>query len=234
MPNRSGLEITVKGQYLVADSGGNAIKMFKNEIFYLPETMVIQTGFENYVRIVDGRRVKRARPKKEKVSTRMWVKHIIRRLCLPARLKEKYEDYKGIREFYIENLKLVTELPKTDLEGLDETAIAKMSLSQLLAFCTMEGIVVPIDSYPDIDDARQAVRDEYDALKRSEGLVGVETQKETTKAPALGQPGAADEMEPTKEQVGEDGVKEEHFIAPGLEEKEPSGVRTTTPNPLLD
>ncbi len=208
-----GLEVTVKGQYYCNVERGKTLKIYKNEIFYLPETMVIQTGYENYIKMIDGRRVKRARPKKEKVSTRVWIQHIIMRLCVPPRLKDKYEDYAGLRTCVIENIKHVTQIPQDDMAALDATMVKSMSLSELQRFLMMEGLTVPIDDFPDIDDARQAVADEYDNVRKAEDKS--EAAHTTEKLDTRSDPEAG-EAQPTEQKVGEDGVKEDHYMDPSL------------------
>ena len=208
-----GLEVTVKGQYYCNVERGKTLKIYKNEVFFLPETMVIQTGYENYIKMIDGRRVKRARPKKEKVSTRVWIQHIVMRLCVPARLKDKYEDYAGIRTCVIENIKHIQEMPQDDMKPLDATMIKQMSLSELQRFLMMEGLTVPIDSFPDIDDARQAVSDEYDNVRKSEGASEAAHSQE--KLDQRNNPEAGS-MQPDKEVVGKDGVIEDHYTDPSL------------------
>lgn len=220
MLNKPGLEVTVKGQYYCNVERGKTLKIYKNEIFFLPETMIIQTGFENYIKIIDGRRVKRARPKKEKVSTRIWIQHIIMRLCVPPRLKDKYEDYGGLRTCVIENIKRVQTMPHDDMAALDPSKIKNMSLSELQRFITMEGIPVPLNDFVDIDDARQAVSDEYDNVKKAEDVSEAKHTTETLDTrsdPEVGGP------EPDKEVVGDDGIKETHYTDPALKAEIPAG-----------
>lgn len=216
MLNKPGLEVTVKGQYYCNVERGKTLKIYKNEIFFLPETMVIQTGYETYIKMIDGRRVKRVRPKKEKVSTRVWIQHIIMRLCVPPRLKDKYDDYAGLRTCLIENIKRVTEMPQDDMATLDPAKIKLMSLSELQRFLMTEGLTVPIDAFPDIDDARQAVADEYDNVRKAEDASEAKHTTETLDTrndPESGGP------EPTKVVLGEDGVLEHHYMDPALEPK---------------
>ena len=223
-----GLEVTVRGQYYCNAERGKILKIYKDEIFYLPETMVIQTGFETYIKMVDGRRVKRARPKKEKVSTRVWLAHIIRRLCLPARLKEKYEDFEAVRTCIIENVKHITELPKSDGGLLDPKKIKTMSLSELQRFMVSEGISVPIGAFPDIDDARQAVADEYDAVRAAEDKHAAKLQTEEAPLGTQGKPGA---QEPDKTTTGPDEIPTDHYTDPSLK---PEAVGAPPANSLLD
>lgn len=223
--SKPGLEITVRGNYFCPSSvgRGRALKTFKDEIFYLPETMIIQTGYERYVKLVDGRRILRTRPKKEKVSTRGYLKHIIRRLCLPARLKEKYEDFQKVREFKIEQVKRILKMPKSDELNLDPANLRKMSLSELTAFMFQEGIQVPIDSFADIDDARQAVLDEFEKVKKAEKDIPVTTEVVPPAKP-FGDSPIEDESN-FEEKTGEDGVVEEHYTDPSLR---PRTVPTAT------
>ena len=233
MQKTPGLEVTVRGQYYCNIERGKALKIYKNEIFHLPETMIIKTGMETYIKTVDGRKIKRARVKKEKVSTRVWLKHIVFRLCLPARLKEKYEDYSGVRTCIIENIKRIAELPESELGELLAKDIKTMSLTDLLRFTTTEGISVPLDSFADLDDARQAVADEYDKAQMAEK--GIETSVVGTEEAPLG--GANSEsIEPDKETVGDDGVPTEHFTDPSLKGKggEEEPAPTAPVNDLLD
>lgn len=230
MLNTPGLEITVRGQYYCNAERGKVLKIYKNEIFHLPETMVIQVGFENYVKMVDGRRVKRARPKKEKVSTRVWLVHIIRRLCLPARLKEKYEDFEAVRTCIIENVKRVTELPKSDGAILDPKKIKSMSLSELQRFTVLEGISIPIESFPDIDDARQAVQDEYDSVRAAEEKHAART--ETAPVAPLGEETDPGAREPDETTLGPDEVPTDHYTDPSLKPESPDAAPVN--NDLLD
>ena len=197
------------------------MKIYKDEVFHLPETMVIQTGFETYIKMIDGRRVKRARPKKEKVSTRVWLAHIIQRLCLPARLKEKYEDFEAVRTCVIENVKHVTQLPKSDGGLLDPKTIKTMSLSELGRFMISEGLSVPIGSFPDIDDARQAVADEYDAVRAAEDKHAAKRQTEEVPLGEQGEPGA---REPDETTTGPDDVPTDHYTDPSLKPESPDAA----------
>lgn len=208
-----GLEVTVRGQYYCNVERGKALKMYKNEIFHLPETMVIRTGYEKYYMMIDGRRVKRVRPKKEKVSTRVWLQHIIMRLCVPPRLLDKYQDYAGLRTCIIENVKHVTAMPESSVGELDAKDLKTMSLSQLQRFITTEGISVPLEDYVDIDDARQAVSDEFDNVRKQEDT---NLAKQTTEhLDQRSDPETGPEPEKTTE--GEDGVKTDHYTDPSLQ-----------------
>lgn len=208
-----GLEVTVRGQYYCNVERGKALKMYKNEIFHLPETMVIRTGYEKFYQMIEGRKVKRVRPKKEKVSTRVWLQHIIMRLCVPSRLKEKYEDYAGLRTCVIENVKRVSAMPESSVGTLDPKDIKTMSLSELQRFITTEGISVPLEDYVDIDDARQAVSDEFDNVRKQEDA---NLAKQTTEK--LDERSNPDDLgkDPDKTTEGADGIKEDHYTDPSL------------------
>lgn len=222
---RPGFEVTVKGQYYCNDGKNKVLKLFRDEVFHLPETMIIQTGYEWVVKIIDGRRVRKSQIKKERVSTRIWLKHIVKRYCLPSRLKEKYEDFNGIRTFKIENLKPVSDLPQTEFENITADKIPTMSLSQLAVFCTMEGLTVPLDSFIDLDDAREAVKDEYQSAKSKAG---------TPSRVTPGTAGNPEDMHPDHETTGTDGVPEEHFTDPTLKIPVPTQPQTAAANDLME
>lgn len=195
-----GLQVTVRGQYYAAVDKGKALKIFKDEIFYLPLRMVIQTGFRKIKKEIEGRTVQRAIPFKQNVPTREWVMHIIQRICLPSRLREKLDDFHSVRTCTIENIKEVAAIPRVEFGDLEGKNIMKMTLSELHRFCQLEGLQVPIDSFSSADDAREAVQTEFDSsekLKAKEQDIPQTAYAET-------------------EKQGKDGMEETHLMDPGL------------------
>lgn len=159
-----GYVVTVRGQYFASGEHKRAIKTYGPESFFLPEKQTIRVGYEYKMITVEGAKIKRSLPKMQEVNSLAYALHIIQRYLLPARLAVKYPDYIRFRTCVITNTRRST--PK-DLATLStsEDNIKEMSLEQLRVVANLKGLVIPLDSFATVQDARQAVQDELDNLR---------------------------------------------------------------------
>jgi hypothetical protein len=163
---RTGYEITVKGQYYAHQGRDKFLKTYGPLKFYIPDVVEIVTGRKMVDTVVDGRVVKRSVPVRSRMNGARVAQHYIQRNLLQDALKEAHPDSSGFRTCVIVDSKRVN-LPD-DLKELEEVPIKQMTLNQLRRFCSLNSLSVPIDAFTDINDARQAVSDEYESQQMAQ------------------------------------------------------------------
>lgn len=159
-----GYVVTVRGQYFASGEHKRAIKTYGPESFFLPEKQTIRVGYEYRMITVDGAKIKRSLPKMQEVNSLAYALHIIQRYLLPARLAVKHPDYIRFRTCVITNTRRSTPKDLAVL-GSPEENIKDMSLEQLRVVANLKGLVIPLDSFATVQDARQAVQDELDNMR---------------------------------------------------------------------
>lgn len=163
---KRGYKISVSGQYYAGAGREKMLKVFSNEVFYIPETVEIVNG-QKYVYSKDlkdpsGRRqVKKAVPNKQTVNGLKAALHVIRRRLLDARLSEKFPDYTGVRTCYIVN-QAPCFIPASEIIDL-KRPIAEMSLAELNMICAAESLITVPKMFASLSDARAAVAGELQA-----------------------------------------------------------------------
>jgi len=177
---QSGYEVTCSGQFYATQDRSKVLRTFSGEVFFLPETMTIKTGFK-YVEMQLGsgdktHKIKRAVPKMEKVNSLAWSQHIIQRYMLPARLAAKYKDFSRFRTCVITSTKRVNRAVSA-ADDLSEENIPVMTLEQLHTLCTIKAMQVPLDDFADIVEARRAVMDELQNIKLAEAKNKVQPEE---------------------------------------------------------
>lgn len=162
-----GYEITARGTFFAAQDRNKVLRTWGPEVFEMPLTMKIKTGFMWKEESRGGHKIKRAVPRFEEVNCLAWANHIVQRYLLPARLSAKYKDFVRFHTCQIINTSQV-HIDKKAAESLKEENIETMTLEQLRALCALKAVALPLDSFADVTEARKAVRDELQNLKLAE------------------------------------------------------------------
>jgi len=157
-----GYEIKARGQYY---SEQKKLKFWEHT-FFIPREVEIQVRREwKWFKSQKSKmKIKRSVPVYEMVNGRANAQYIIQRLLLPSVLKEKYPDAVSQKTCTIMDVKLATR-PASKFTDISKKPVMEMSKPELIQFCSIHGLATPIDSFSDIEDARQAVKDSYDAVQ---------------------------------------------------------------------
>lgn len=156
-----GYEVKARGQYY---SDGKKLKMWENT-FFIPKEVEIQVRREwKWFKVGKSKmKIRRSIPVYEKVNGRENAQYIIQRLMLPSVLQEKYPDSVSPKTCTVIDVKLAKR-PASKFTSIKDKNIMEMSRPELAQFCTLHSLATPIDSFSDLSDARQAVKDSYDAI----------------------------------------------------------------------
>lgn len=166
---QTGYELTVVGRYFARGDKGKTLKNYGPEIFFLPTTMEIQTGYQWVETKTDGQTIRRAVPKKEVVNSLAWANHILKKYFLPTRLGEKFPDFVALQTQQIISSKR-TEREQAQISDVRKMKISDMSVPQLKELCVFEGLMLIFDAFPTVEDARRAVEVELTAKRKSQKI----------------------------------------------------------------
>ena len=161
---RIGYAFTVQGQYwATTDKGSKALRHYRNEVFVLPEIVSFKEGRKRVKRKdADGNFIEthETTPIVKRMHALRCFKHVIRRYHLEPRLKEKYEDYVGVRVMEVVKRDLVDISPEEAMD-VSKKAIADMTESDLLQFCAINDLNTQLNIYASVADMRIAVENEW-------------------------------------------------------------------------
>lgn len=152
-----GYQITARGEYYAKNRD---LKIYMLT-FFIPKIVEVQVR-RDWKWFKSGKsKIKRSVPVYDQVNGRENAQHIIQRLLLPSELSEKYPDSMGHKTCRIVDVKIASR-PASEFGDITKKPVAKMSRNELSQFCSLHSLKVPLESFGDIIDARQAVQDSYD------------------------------------------------------------------------
>lgn len=174
-----GYEFTVAGEYKGSGADGKAVKrFFKDEVFYLPETVSYVSGREYEETVVNGRIVKKTKPKIVKSNALRCAQHVLLRYHLPFRLKEKYDDFIKVRTFELTKKKKV-QLKDALIPDVSKMKIEDMTESELRQFCVFKDLNVTLEGYGDLADKKMAVEQAWKIKQKENKAIKQSKSPET-------------------------------------------------------
>jgi len=161
-----GYEIVVSGQYYSRDTstGIKTVKFYKDEKFFFPKIVTYTDGKQKVTRMIEGIERSVSVPKVVRANALRVCQHLIRRHHIEDRLKEKYEDYLGVRLMEIFSKDECEIDPALEID-ITKKPIKEMTRSEISQIVVIRDLNIVLGNYADLGDMKMAVSE---AIKQKE------------------------------------------------------------------
>lgn len=177
-----GFKVTCSGQYYAGSGRDKQLKMFKQEVFYIPQTVEIAIGRKFIEKLnKDGKKIKISVPDKKTVSGKAAAQHVIQRRLLGTRLAEKFEDFAGVRTCQILDIR-PSAIPAEHIIDITRP-VEQMTLNELKTLVALESLDTNPAMFADLEDARMAIAQEL-REKKGKGRPALAPDPDEAEVPA--------------------------------------------------
>lgn len=158
---RVGYAFTVEGQYYGRDGRERTRKFYDPEVFYLPEVVSYVEGRKwDHVLNAEGKKVRVSVPNVKKANAVRVALYLIKNFYMPLRLKEKYEDSRGLHTAEI-TLTEKVNINAAKYQDIHTMKIKDMKESDLMQFVLLKDLNVELSGFSGLGDKKRAVAKAY-------------------------------------------------------------------------